>query len=217
LGEAEIGWEKISDAQFEGVTIEKYLLHHGRYLQMPLLRIHKTGKDGGPVLLWLGENGKATAEDWPAVAKYVANGYSVLSFDPRGLGETRMPYKAASPDDPSLAQLDLAHAYVNPLSGVLSDYVYNSLLVGRPYLLQTIEDAEIATRFLQVVSGPGVEFFIAGTEGAVPLASAIAETLPDVKLLPHAESQPFRWSEVVEQKTELWPIQYLLPGGAYIH
>jgi hypothetical protein len=184
---------------------------------MPLLRIHKTGKNGGPVLLWLGENGKAGAADWPAVVKYVEDGYSVVSFDPRGLGETRMPYKAASPDDPSLAQLDLEHAYVSPLSGVLSDYIYNSLLVGRPYLLQTIEDAEIATRFLRAVSGPRVELFIAGSEGAAPLVSAIGETLPDIKLLPHANSQPFRWAEVVEQKTEMWPIQYLLPGGAYIH
>lgn len=209
--------EKISDSQYQGVTIEKYLLRHSRYLQMPLLRIHKTGKDGGPVLLWLGENGKVMAADWPAIVKYVEDGYSVLSFDPRGLGETRMPYKAASPDDPSLAQLDLAHAYLNPLSGVLSDYVYNSLLVGRPYLLQTIEDTEIATHFLRAVSGPRVELFIAGSDEAAPLVSAITQTLPDIKLLPHANSQPFHWSEVVEQKTEIWPIQYLLPGGAYIH
>ena len=217
LGDAEIAWEKISDSQYQGVTIEKYLLRHSRYLQMPLLRIHKTGKDGGPVLLWLGENGKVMAADWPAIVKYVEDGYSVLSFDPRGLGETRMPYKAASPDDPSLAQLDLAHAYLNPLSGVLSDYVYNSLLVGRPYLLQTIEDTEIATHFLRAVSGPRVELFIAGSDEAAPLVSAITQTLPDIKLLPHANSEPFHWSEVVEQKTEIWPIQYLLPGGAYIH
>jgi hypothetical protein len=26
-----------------------------------------------------------------------------------------------------------------------------------------------------------------------------------------------KWSELVEQKQELWPIQYLMPGGAYIH
>jgi len=26
-----------------------------------------------------------------------------------------------------------------------------------------------------------------------------------------------KWSEIVEQKKESWPIQYLLPGGAYIH
>ena len=141
----------------------------------------------------------------------------MLSFDPRGLGETRMPYKAASPDDPLLAQMDPEHAYVYPLLGVLADYVYNSLLVGRPYLFQTIEDAEIATRFFRATVRPDAKFFVAGSEGAAPLASAIAETLPNIKLLPHVESQPFQWSQVVDQKTEIWPIHYLLPGGAYIH
>ena len=44
-------------------------------------------------------------------------------------------------------KLDFDRAYVNPLSSVLADYVYNSLLTGRPYFLQMIEDAEIAIRF----------------------------------------------------------------------
>jgi hypothetical protein len=217
-GQGEIRWELVGDSQFEGVTIEKYLLHHSRYLQMPLLRIHKGGGDDrGPVLLWVGENGKATREDWAAIANYVEKGYSVLSFDPRGLGETRMPFKAVSPDDPLLAHLDFDQAYVNPLSGVLSDYVYNSLLTGRPYLLQTIEDAEIATRFFRTALQPNATVLVAGAGEAAALANAIAGTLPDIKLLPHDESRPFRWSEIVEQKTEIWPMQYLLPGGAYIH
>jgi hypothetical protein len=91
------------------------------------------------------------------------------------------------------------------------------LLTGRPYLFQTIEDAEITSRFFRSTLGSKAQFFVAGSEGAAPLVSAIAETLPDIKLFPGATSQPFRWSELVEQKTELWPIQYLLPGGAYIH
>ena len=39
------------------------------------------------------------------------------------LGETRMPYKAASPDDPALAQMNFEQAYFSPISGVLADYV----------------------------------------------------------------------------------------------
>jgi len=214
--ENEILWRSAGSSDFEGVTIEKYILHHGRYLQMPLLYIHKTNSRG-PVLLWVGENGKASAEDWPKLAQYVEQGYSVISFDPRGLGETRMPYKAVSPDDPLLARLDFDHAYMNSLSGVLADYVYNSLLTGRPYLLQMIEDAEIATRFFNAAIRPQSEFAVAGTEGSASLVSAIAQTLPNVKLLPQAGSELFRWSEVVEQKKEIWPIQYLLPGGAFIH
>jgi cephalosporin-C deacetylase-like acetyl esterase len=215
-GIEEIRWEAQGSSQFEGITIEKYLLHHSRYLEMPLLYIHKA--DGGqrPVLLWLGENGKATAKDWPSLIKYKHAGYDVVSFDPRGLGETRMPYKAASPDDPTLARLAFDEAYVSPISGVLAGYVYNSILTGRPYFLQMIEDAEIATRFVQSKVDSRAQITVVGTNSGYTLASAISEALPGVKLLPSA-GHIIEWSELVSQKTELWPIQYLLPGGAYIH
>ena len=220
-GRDEIRWEARGNSRFAGVTIDKYVLHHSRYLELPLLYFHKA--DGGrhPLLLWLGENGKSTERDWPKVIKYVDAGYDVVSIDPRGLGETRMPYKAASPDDPMLAQMDFDHAYTSPLSGVLADYVYNSLLTGRPYFLQMIEDVEIANRFLKAKVNPGTEIAITGTDTAFTLASAVSEILPNIKLLSPPDVQPdiqtIRWSEVVNQKTELWPIQYLLPGGAYIH
>jgi hypothetical protein len=216
-GREEVRWEARGNSDFEGVTIEKYLLHHSRYLELPLLYIHKAGRSRRPVMLWFGENGKATAQDWPGLSKYLAAGYDILSVDPRGLGETRMAYKAVSPDDPALAQLDIDHAYVNPLSGVLSDYVYNSLLTGRPYLLQMIEDAEIATRFFQGHFNPQAEFVVTGTNDAYTLASAVSETLPNVRLLPQPDIQIIKWSEIVDRKTELWPIEYLLPGGAYVH
>jgi pimeloyl-ACP methyl ester carboxylesterase len=216
-GREEVRWEMRGRSDFEGVTIEKYSLHHSQYLDLPLLYIHKAQSGRRRVMLWFGENGKATAQDWPAVSKYLAVGYDILSVDPRGLGETRMPYKAVSPDDPTLAQSDIEHAYVNPLSGVLSDYVYNSLLTGRPYFLQMIEDAEIATRFFQGHFNPHAEFVVTGTHGAYTLASAISEALPNVKLLPQPDAQIIKWSKIVDRKTELWPIEYLLPGGAYVH
>jgi hypothetical protein len=169
-----------------------------------------------PVLFWLGENGKATAQDWSAVAKYLDAGYDIVSLDPRGRGETRMAYKAVSPDDPALAKLDFDQAYTNSLSGVLADYVYNSILTGRPYLFQMIEDIEIASGFLRSQLSPRSELAITGTNSASMLASIVSETLPNIKLLPQTDRQVLRWSELVDQKTELWPIQYLLPGGAYV-
>ena len=51
-------------------------------------------------------NGKASTDNWPAIRKYLDDGFDIVSFDFRGLGETRMRYKAISEDDPSLAQLD---------------------------------------------------------------------------------------------------------------
>ena len=216
-GSDEITWESRSSSDFDGITVEKYLLRHSRYLELPLLYIHKKGSSQCRVMLWFGKTEKATSKDWPILSQYLGEGYDIISFDPRGLGETRMAYKALSPDDPTLAQLDFDHAYVNPLSGILSDYVYNSLLTGRPYLLQMIEDAEIAIRFVQVHIKPNTEFVVTGTNDAFTLASAISETLPNIKLLPQPDTEIIKWSEIVDHKTELWPIEYLLPGGAYIH
>ena len=216
----EITWEAVGSSKLEDATIDRYLLRHSGVLEMPLLYIYKPGHKSGAserkAALWFRENGKATAENWPEVEKYLNQGFDIVSFDFRGLGETRMPYTAVSPDDPLLGKLDFDHAYVNPISGVLANYVYNSLLTGRPYFLQMMEDAEIARRFATEklhVSVVGVT----ATGDAYTLASAIAETLPGMNLLPDSNRSVLKWSEIVEQKPESWPIQYLLPGGAYIH
>jgi hypothetical protein len=164
----------------------------------------------------MNENGKAGPQDWPELTRYLDQGYDVVSLDPRGLGETRMAYKAISPDDPELAKLDFDHAYMNALSGVLADYVYNSLLNGRPYLLQMIEDMEIAARFVKSTLKPGSEFSITGINGASTLASLVSETL-GIRLLAGPNHKMITWSELVDNKAEVWPIQYLLPGGAYVH
>lgn len=212
----EIRWERTGQSQFADVSIDRYLLRHSQYLEMPLLYIHK-GESQRPILFLLGPKGKVTPEDWPEVTKYLEQGYDVISIDPRGQGETRMPYKATSQDDPNLAQMDADLAYVSPLSGVLADYVYNSVLTGRPYFLQMIEDFEIAARFVRENLKHRAEFAITGAGDAYTLASGIAETLPGFKLLPQANGQAFKWSELVNEKIELWPVQYLLPGGAYVH
>jgi hypothetical protein len=146
----------------------------------------------------------------------VDEGYEIISFDFRGLGENRMPYTAVSPDDPTLSALDFDHAYVNSISGVLANHVYNSLLIGRPYFLQLIDDAEIADRFVREKLGTKVEAITAPDDGYT-LAGAIAETLSGVELLPQPNAQILKWSELVEQKRETWPIPYLLPSGAYVH
>jgi cephalosporin-C deacetylase-like acetyl esterase len=215
-GSHEIQWELMGQMQFGDVTIDRYLLRHSRYLEMPLLYIHKGGAHR-PILFWLGPKGKVTPEDWPEVAKYLDLGYDVVSIDPRGQGETRMPYKAASPDDPTLAQMDDDRAYVSPISGVLADYVYNSLITGRPYFLQMIEDIEIAARFVREKIDNRSEFAITGVGDTYTLAGAVSETLPDMKLIPQSHVHALKWSQLVDEKVELWPVQYLLPGGAYVH
>jgi cephalosporin-C deacetylase-like acetyl esterase len=212
----EIGWEAMGSSRFDNVSIDKYLLHHSEFLDLPLLHIHRSDNQTQRMLLWFNNNGKATAEDWPEILKYVNEGYDVVSFDFRGLGETRMPFKATSIDDPALAQLDFDHAYMSPISGVLADYVYNSLLTGRPYFLQMIEDAEIASRFAQTKFG-SQEISVTAKGEAYTLAYSIAEVIHGIKLQPQQGERVIKWSEIVEEKRESWPIQFLLPGGAYIH
>jgi dienelactone hydrolase len=214
--ESEIAWESAGTSIFEDTSIDRYVLRHSGNLVMPLLHIHRTGSQSRRWLLWFSKNGKATVDDWPVLRKYLDAGFDIISFDFRGLGETRMPYKAVSEDDPSFAQLDFDRAYVNPLSSVLADYVYNSLLTGRPYFLEMIEDAEIAIRFSQLRLH-AVLFSVASDEEGLTLANAIAETLPAVEQTPHPGAPIMKWSDLLIQKREQWPIQYLLPGGAYIH
>ena len=142
-----ISWESLGSTTSGDVSIDRYLLRHSGQLEMPLLHIHKSAGGKRDLLLWFRDDGKATSENWAEIKKYLDANYDVISIDFRGLGETKMPYKAISPDDPAMAQLDFDQAYVYPLSSVLAGYVYNSILTGRPYFLQLIEDAEIAARF----------------------------------------------------------------------
>jgi len=214
--ESEIAWESAGASIFEDTSIDRYVLRHSRSLVMPLLHIHRTANQGRRWLLWFSKNGKASVDDWPEIRKYLDAGFDIVTFDFRGLGETRMPYKAVSEDDPSFAQLDFDRAYVNPLSSVLADYVYNSLLTGRPYFLQMIEDAEIALRFSRLKLHAG-HFSVASDEEGFMLANAIAGTLPAVKQIPYPGAPIMKWSDLVVQRREQWPIQYLLPGAAYIH
>ena len=210
-----IQWEASGSSTEDGITIDKYLLHHSGGLQMPLLHIHRTGDANKRTLLWVGEIGKARASDWQRLRQYVDDGYDVVSFDPRGLGETRMRYTAVSVDDPSLAMADFDRAYANPLSSVLGDYVYNAILTGRPYLLQLIEDVEIAARFSRAHLN-AARLSVAGDGDAFTLAHWAAKVLPDLELVAGPDSRVLDWAQLVEQQQETWPIQYVIPGGAYL-
>jgi hypothetical protein len=79
-----------------------------------------------------------------------------------------------------------------------------------------IEDAEIAARFATQKLHVNV-VAVTALGDAYTLASAVAETLPDLRLLPEPNGKVWKWSEILEEKREYWPIQYLLPSGAYIH
>jgi len=214
--ERQLLWEMIGSSRVRDVSLDKYLLHHDKLLQMPLLFIHKDSVQKRDVLLWLGDHGKATAPDWPQIQEQLEAGYDVLTFDFRGWGETRMQYTAVSPDDPALGKLAPEDAYANAISGVLANYVYNALLIGRPYFFQLIDDSQIAAQFSKVKLGR-MPAAITAKGNSYTLAGSIAEIFPEIKLVPNSSAKLLKWSELVEGKQESWPIQYLFPGGAYVH
>jgi len=214
--EGTITWQTANSTKGSSTVVDQYILHHSGGLQMPLIYFHPVSGVNRPSLLWFQQNGKATVDDWPEIHRWLEQGYNVLSIDFRGLGETRMRYTAMSPDDAALSDAAFDRGYENPLSGVLANYVYSSLLTGRPYFFQMIDDAEIAVHFaerkLQTQVTAVVGFGMANT-----LGRAISEVDPRLRVLQADSEKLLKWSDLVERKQELWPIQYLVPGGAYIH
>jgi hypothetical protein len=142
-------------------------------------------------------------------------GWAVVTFDARALGENRMRYKAASIDDPELTKLDEEAAYVSPISGVLANHAYNALLTGRPYFLELIEDAEIAGRFARSPLG-ATRVAVSGRGPARTWAAAVARVVPGIEAGPGADASALDWARIVEDLQETWPIHELLPGGAYV-
>jgi hypothetical protein len=209
-----IAWQAAGSDRVGAVTIDRYRLYHGGGLVIPLVHVRREGGPRRELLLRLSLEGKIAPQDWPEVEARLAEGHELVSFDPRGLGETRMRYKAASIDDPALAPPDEAAAYASPLSGVLANHVYNAQLVGRPYLLELIEDVEIVVHFARARLGAR-EAAIEAPGDARLLARAAAAALPDVALVvPRGGEPAFTWADAVERRLETWPIHYLVPGGA---
>ena len=198
------------------VHIDRYVLHHSRYLEMPLLHFYKDGGHPRGAVLWVSLHGKASREDWPQIAKLLNDGYEVFSFDFRGWGETSMKYRVDSSSASSAISFD--EAYVDPLDSVMADYVYNSLLTGRPYFLQMMDDLKIAELFVRSLNSrfPREPLTLDATGEAYSLAVRFQEVDPEVAVLKQESAQVLNWSALVAQGQEQWPIAFLMPSGALI-
>ena len=126
-----------------------------------------------------------------------------------------MKYQTTSSDGLTFDNPDSASMYVNPLASVMANYVYNSLLVGRPYFLQMIEDTEIVMRSINEHLGIK-DITLTGPEETQLLLQQIATTLKGVKYSPDGGKAGLTWPEIIKEKREKWPVQYLMPGGAFI-
>lgn len=214
----ELCWEAVGSSTVGSVRIDRYVLHHSTYLEMPLLHFHNNGNHPRGAILWFSLDGKAARKDWPRISRLISDGYEVFSFDFRGLGETRMNYRVDASDNSNPAKDNFDDEYVNPLGSVLGDYVYNSLLTGRPYFFQMMDDIKIAELFVRSRNPrPWQEpLTLAATGEAYTVAMRFREIDPQVKILAPESASTLNWSTLVVQGREQWPIAFLLPSGAAI-
>ncbi len=214
----ELRWETVGSSTAGDVRIDRYVLYHSTYLEMPLLHFHNDGSHLKGAILWFSLDGKVAQKDWPRISRLINDGYEVFSFDFRGLGETRMNYRVDASDNSNPARDNFDDAYVNPLGSVLADYVYNSLLTGRPYFLQLLDDLKIAELFVRSrTPGAGREALtLAATGDAYTVAIRFREIDPQVRILAPESAPILDWSTLVAQGREQWPIAFLLPSGASI-
>jgi acetyl xylan esterase AXE1 len=202
-------WEAAGTDRTGDVVRDRYRLRHAGGLVMPLVHVHRVGAGPRPARLELSYDGAQVVTEAPP------EGWDIVTFDARALGEDRMRYKAASIDDPELTKLDEPAAYVSPISGVLANHAYNALLTGRPYFLELIEDAEIAGRFARAQLGAS-RVVVSGRGPARTWAAAVARAVPGIEAGPGADPSALDWAALVEGLQETWPIHQLLPAGAYV-
>jgi hypothetical protein len=209
----EIAWKKIGTSTFKGITIDKYNIHHSDGLNIPTLYLHTNDGVKRKTILWIDLFGKVAANDWSEVSELISKGFNIISFDFRGTGEDRMNYTATSSDELSFGSRGFDEAYHSPVSGVMANYVYNSLLIGRPYFLQMIEDTEIVLKFaqshLQIQ-----EMQVRAKNNTGLLAQKLVEVFPNLKV--ESKLNVITWFDIINQKIEKWPIEYIMPGGVNI-
>ena len=74
---------------------------------------------------------------------------------------------------------------------------------------------EIAARFARTHLR-ATDLAVTAEGDAYTLAHDAAGVLETVHLVPSSSGRLLSWSEVVSQKREIWPVQYVYPGGAYL-
>jgi len=109
-------------------------------------------------------------------------------------------------------------AYIDPLDSVMADYVYNSLLTGRPYFLQMMDDLKIVELFVRSLNSqsPREPLTLDATGEAYSVAVRFQEIDPEVSILKQESAPVLSWSALVAQGREQWPIEFLMPSGALI-
>jgi hypothetical protein len=117
-----------------------------------------------------------------------------------------------------MASHNFDEAYVNPLGSVFGDYVYNSLLTGRPYFLEMMDDIKIAELFARSQDShlPRQRLTLAANGEAYGLALRFEDLDPQVAILATDSAPVLNWSTLATDGQEQWPIAFLMPSGAIL-
>jgi cephalosporin-C deacetylase-like acetyl esterase len=139
----------------EAYAIEKLVYETEPGIRIPTLIFKPKMLLGrAPAILYLHEFGKSTeAREGGLLERLTKAGFLVCAIDPRGLGETQ--YRIQSKVD-----------YFQSISGVETNMVYNSFLVGRPMLAMRIKDALRAVDLLNQRSDADLSKIYVLGEGA---------------------------------------------------
>jgi dienelactone hydrolase len=210
-------WKKTESTTSGRWQFDHYLLRHSGRLTIPLVQISEPGRKvkSDLVKVWLKESGKIGPQEWPLLVQSLELGDEIVTFDFRGQGEDAMQYSTTG-IDAALGGSATMMSYDDPLSSVLANYVYNSLLIGRPYFLEMLEDTEIVLQFLRAHSKPG-RICVETAVSAHLLGWAIHAVFPGTEKCKTPVGPPFnKWSDWAAAGGVEWPIQFLLPGGAFV-
>jgi hypothetical protein len=207
-----VTWRLAGSTMWQGLTIDRYLLRHDGIQEIPALHIHRRAPAARTVM-HVDLRGKVTAARWSEVSAHLDAGADVISFDLLGAGETRMPYDVAT--HPYIEAMDETVRHDHPLASVMGNHVYNGLLTGRPYLVDALRAVDVVRTFAASHLGAAA-LAVTGPGPSATLAAAAATVLPALSLEIAPDAVPFDWRQAVTTSRELWPIQYLVRGGAYI-
>ena len=190
---------KRGSSQFEGVTIEKYLLSSQPVSQVAAYFVStRTAVDRGPVLLWMGENGKVWPAEGRPTVKYVDWMRATTCFRSTLADLGRRGCRTRQRRRTIRARATrFGHAYLNPSPGVLSDYVYNSMLAREA--LSFADDRGRGDRnpfFRGSIRPSGSNCLLLDPTGLRPWSAQFTKRFRYQAAPSRQVVQPFHWSEL---------------------
>lgn len=194
---------KISEAEVNGLVVEKLLLETEPGIDVPVRMVHSMNQAAArPAVIYLRD--RTGEQDDPGLIEALARQGSVVAVaDVRGFGETKSPRNVRE------AGVD----YFEPRDGMDADFTYASFFLGRPLLGMRVWDALHVAAYLRTrpeidpkrigIAGGGWASVIAMLGAAVDSRLAWAACV----------GPPASYGEIAKSELYAQPASLLLPGA----